>query len=881
MSHLRFVLDGQTCPGDLDPGERLLDVLRDRCGKTSAKDGCAPQATCGCCTVLVDGQPKLSCALTVEKVAGKSVTTLDGLPEEARQRLAAAFVGTGALQCGFCTPGIMVRAHALLEANDAPSNEQVCDALKSHLCRCTGYQKIVEGIQAAAACKRGEPLPAGDASGRVGTSLARYEGHELALGQRPYIADMKVKGLLEGALRLARTPRAKLVAIDPAPAMAVDGVVAVVTAADVPGQRHQGLIYADWPVLVAIGEDVRCAGDCIAVVVAKTRRAARKGAQALGVTLEVLPPLTDPEEALKPDAPKIHKNGNLLSTSMLTRGDASAALKASAYVVEETFATQFIEHAFLEPESALVVPPVGAGGEWTLYTPGQGVADDRRQVASLLGIEPDKLIVELVSNGGAFGGKEDLGVQGHAALGALVTGSPCRVTLSREESILTHPKRHPITMHYRVGCDAEGNLTAVQARLVGDKGAYASVGSKVLERACGHSTGAYRVPHVEVTALAVHTNNPPCGAMRGFGANQVAFAIEGCLDRLARQVGIDGWEIRWKNALQDGDRFGTGQRLSAVGLKQTLLAVREAYRGARYAGIACGIKNVGIGNGMPDAGQAVLEVQASGRVRIHTGFTEMGQGLFTVLIQTACEETGLPPGLFDVEASTRQPVPCGMTTASRGTVLACNATLRAARELAGAVRELSIPPDELGSHERVAARLKKIAGRRFVGEYLCDWTTKLEDSADEPVTHLTYGFATQVVILDERGTLERVVAAHDVGRVMNPVLLQGQIEGSVHMGLGMALTEELPVAGGIPKITHLGQLGLLRAHHMPRIECVFVEEPEPEGPYGAKGVGEIGLVPTAGAVAGALFKYDGRDRNRLPMKDSPAAAAILGRGRAR
>ena len=381
----------------------------------------------------------------------------------------------------------------------------------------------------------------------------------------------------------------------------------------------------------------------------------------------------------------------------------------------------------------------------------------------------------------------------------------------------------------------------------------------MLERAAGHACGAYKVPNVDVEATAVYTNNPPCGAMRGFGVNQSNFAIEGVLDRLAERVGIDGWEIRWRNALEVGDRFCTGQLLGpGVGLKQTLLAVRDAYRDARYAGIACGAKNTGIGNGMADCGRVVLRPEADGTLTLFHSWTEMGQGVHTVLRQIACEELGVPAELIRVEVDTEHELETGQTTASRSTVLGGNAVIDAARKLRQA----------LDGHP-----LEALAGREFRGEFTVDWTTPNE--AAEPVTHFAYGWATQVVLLDDDGRLSRVVAAHDVGRAINPLLVEGQIEGAVHMGLGQALSEEFVVENGLPVTETLKSLHVIPPTGMPEIECILVEEPQPEGPYGAKGIGEAALVPTAAAVAGALYAFDGVRRTRLPMKDSPAALAAV------
>jgi len=862
-NRIEFSLNATERAVEIEDGMSLLEVLRDSCGLISPKDGCSPQGQCGCCTVIVDGKALVSCAVPAKSAAGKTVLTLEGFSELERDTFADSFIAGGGLQCGFCTPGIVVRAKNLIDKTPDPTDDQINRILSMHHCRCTGYVKIVDSIKLAAKALRGEAAIQSDGkAGRVGTSTPRYEAREFALGDRPYIDDMTFPGMLHGAVLLSDHPRALVKRIDTSNAREIPGVVAVVTAADTPGQRHQGLIYNDWPMFVAEGEETRYVGDVIAAVAAVDRRTARRAAQAIEVGYEVREPITNPEDALKPDAPRLHKKGNLLSRSEIKRGDVDEALKKSTHVATHTFQTQFIEHMYLEPESSIAMPE---GDGLRVYTQGQGVFDDRRQIASFLGMPESDVFVALVSNGGAFGGKEDMSIQAQTALLAKVTGSPVKLTLSREESLRLHPKRHPIKMTYTVGCDADGRLTAVKADMIGDKGAYASVGSKVLERAAGHCTGPYKVDNVHVVSLAAYTNNPPCGAMRGFGANQAAFAIDSMIDILAEKVGIDGWEIRYLNALDVGGTFCTGQELdSSVGLKKTLEAVRDVYKSAKYAGIACGIKNVGIGNGMPEYGRAMLEVRDDGTVGIYTGFTEMGQGLFTVLQQTACEETGLPPSVFNfVSADTKYALDCGQTTGSRGTFLGCRGVQEAARKLKTDLDEKKT--------------LRDLAGKTYFGEVLIDDTVSLEAKVEKPKTHFAYGFATQVVILDDDGRIKKVVAAHDVGKVLNPALLEGQIEGSIHMGLGYALTEEFRVENGIPQTMTVNSQGLLRARHMPEVELIMIEDNHPGGPYGAKGVGEIGLVPTAPAVAGALYRYDGIRRFTLPMKDSPAARYIQGK----
>lgn len=869
MAVVELTVNATTRRIAVEEGETLLQTLRERLGLVAAKVGCA-QGYCGACTVLLDGSPALACLLATARLAGRRVVTLEGLPERQRQLLARAFVQEGAVQCGFCTPGLAMRAHWLVEKGRAGDREAVAKALGSHLCRCTGYLRVFDAIAAAgeAAASGGfatdqprrqprfaTPRPAGSGSGAgVGSSQPRYRGAELVLGEKPFIGDMRIEGMLHGGLLLAAHPRARVLRIDPAPALAMPGVVRVLTAADVPGRRFLGTIVPDWPAFVAAGEVTRCVGDVLALVVADTQRHARAAAAAVRVDYEVLSPVTSPEEALAAGAPALHEGGNVLEVCAFRRGDVDAALAGSAHTVRARFQTQRIEHAFLEPEACLALPQ---GKGLKVYSQGQGVHEDRLQIAALLALPAAAVDVELVSTGGGFGGKEDLSVQGQTALAAYLLQRPVRTVLTREQSILLHPKRHPLTLDYEAGCDAEGRLTAVRARIVGDTGAYASVGAKVLERAAGHSCGPYRVPNVDVEATTVYTNNPPSGAMRGFGANQAAFAIEGVLDMLAEKAGLDRYDIRERNVLRPGDRFATGQVMTAAcSALPVLEAVRDAFRLAPVAGIACGIKNTGIGNGMQDIGRVALRVRPDGTLLVVTGFTEMGQGLHTILRQVVAQETGLDPACMEVATRSEPEVECGMTTASRATALATMAAQRAAVQLAEAL---------------AGSSLARLAGREFLGEYVCDITVKPGTATDNPVTHMTFGYAAQVVILDGQGRIAKVVAAHDVGRAVNPLHCAQQIEGAIHMGLGYALAEDLPCAGGRPVSTRLRDLGILPAAAMPEVEVILLEVPDPVGGYGSKGVGEIGLVPTAAAVASALWAYDGVRRTALPMRDSPAA----------
>ncbi len=826
---------------DGDPGRSLLSFLREDRHLTAAKDGCSGEGTCRACTVEIDGRAKLACLTAMRTLAGREVTTVEGLPEPVRTVIGEAFVRHGAVQCGFCTPGYLARTRVLLAGNPAPSRDEVVAALRHHVCRCTGYHAIVDAVLEAAAVLRGEtPSPAVD--------TPKHGALDKALGRGPFVDDLRLPGLLHGVLRFADHPRARLLSLDATGAAAMPGVVRVLTAIDVPGERRTGLIHQDWPLLVAMGEVTRYVGDVVALVVADTEERARAAAAALVVDWEVLPALTDPEAALTSDV-LVQEAGNLVQESRLQRGgDVDAALAESAHVTTGAFTTQRIEHAFLEPEAAVARPL--PDGRLEVHSPGQGVYVDRQQVASLLALPLENVIVHQVAAGGAFGGKEDLSVQGHAALAAWTLRQPVKVKLSRGESIRMHPKRHPLRMIYSVGCDASGRLTAVKADILGDTGAYASVGGKVLERAAGHATGAYHVPCVDVVARSVHTNNLPCGAMRGFGVPQVTFAMESCLDDLCLQGGFDRWQIRWDNALAAGRLTATGQVLGeGVGLRETLLAVKDDYLRATHCGLACGIKNCGIGNGMADWCEVEIAVTAADRLEVRHGWSEMGQGVHTVAQQVVARETGIAPAQVDVVVSTADGAESGMTTSSRGTSLVGNALLEAVRPLRA----------DLATHA-----LADLVGRRYRGRWSFDRSTA-PGAPGEAITHYSYSYATQLVELDDAGAITRVVAAHDVGQAINPTLLRGQIQGSVHMGLGYALSEHLPLdPEGLPT-PYLRDLGLVPMDRMPPVEVRVIEVPDPLGPYGAKGVGEVGLVPTAAAVAAAFRAYDGHRRTSLPL----------------
>ena len=846
---ISLTLNGEPAVFEGDENTSLLKWLRNEKGLTSVKDGCSGQAACGACLVEIDGRPALSCSTPMKKLAGSRVVTIEGFPEKVRQTLARAFVAEGAVQCGFCTPGILTRAKILLAENSNPSRSEVAKALKTNLCRCTGYVKIIDAILLAAQALRENIDIEWENNPGIGYSYPKYEAYEKALGLSPFVDDLKFPGLLFGALKFSEHPRATVISIDVSKAEAMPGVIRVFTAQDIPGQRHQGLIVNDWPMMVAMGEETRCIGDVLAGVVAETEDLARQAAELIEVQYEILDPLTEVTEAGQSPV-KIHSGGNLLKETIIKRGrPVDEVLTESAHVVSGIFETPFVEHAFLETEAAVAVPDGPDGLK--VYSQSQGIFKDREQIASVLGMPEEKIDVIQVSTGGAFGGKEDLTVQHHAALYSRLIERPVKVRLSRPESIRMHPKRHRMILDYKLGCDDQGRLTALKARILGDTGAYASVGGEVVARAGTHAGGAYHVPNVDVISSAYYTNNPPAGAFRGFGVNQATFAMEGQVDELCAQGGFDPWQFRYDNALDTGLAVTTGQVLGpGIGLKKCLEELKDEYQKARYSGLACAIKNCGIGNGLKETSQTRLRVTGPNSIELCHGWTEMGQGVHTVARQMLCQALGFDDSVeITVTSATANNAMGGMTTASRATFLLGHSVIAAAEKL-----KADIGPGGLAD----------LVGREYFSDYTIDWTTP-HNVEGEIVSHFAYGFAAHLVVLDDQGRLQAVHAAHDVGRIINPALLQGQIQGGVVMGLGYALREEFVLEGGRPKSDRLSALKLIKAGDVPEIKAIGVECPDPVGPFGAKGVGEIGNIPTAPAMANAYYAFDGLRRYKLPL----------------
>ena len=833
----------------------LLRYLRDDLHLHSVKDGCS-EGVCGTCTVIVEDRAVRSCVLTTKRVTGKHILTVEGLSDFEKEAFVYAFGVSGSVQCGFCTPGMVMAGKALLDKNPDPSEADIRAAIKGNLCRCTGYRKVIDGIRLAGAILRGEAqidpeAEKGDDYG-VGKRAFRVDVRDKVLGTGVYPDDVEMEGMAHLSAVRSQYARARVLSIDASEALAMEGVAGVLTAEDVPHNKV-GHLQQDWDVMIPVGGVTRCVGDAICLVVAETEEILKKAREKVKIEYEVLTPVTSIAEAMAPDAPKVHSGGNLCQSRHVTRGDAKAALAASAHTVTQSFSTPFTEHAFLEPECAVAFPYKDGV---KILSSDQGVYDTRREVAIMFGWEPERVVVENQLIGGGFGGKEDVSVQHICALAAWKLQRPVKARFSRQESICFHPKRHAMEGTFTLGCDENGIFTGLDCDIRFDTGAYASLCGPVLERACTHSVGPYCYQNTDIRGYGYYTNNPPAGAFRGFGVSQSEFALETMINLLAEKVGISPWEIRFRNAIEPGKALPNGQIADcSTALKETLLAVKDVYEANRgHAGIACAMKNAGVGVGLPDKGRAKLTIE-DGCCVIYCAASDIGQGCKTVFCQDVAQATGLPLSRIRIGSGSTEEAPdSGTTSGSRQTLLSGEAVRGAAMQLKAALDGVDGDPDALN-------------GQSFFYEYF-EPTDKLGADVPNPKSHIAYGYATHVVILDDDGQVKSVYAAHDSGRVVNPIAIQGQIEGGVLMSMGYALTEDFPLKDGVPT-AKLGTLGLLRATQIPDIHAIYVEKDAllPVA-WGAKGIGEIAAIPTAPAVQGAYYALDGVFRTKLPLENT-------------
>ena len=847
-----FTVNGKTVTAEKN--QKLLRFLRDELRLTSVKDGCS-EGACGTCTVLIDGKPTKACVPQTDKLEGKNILTVEGLSDWEKKVYTWAFGEAGAVQCGFCIPGMVISAKALLDTNPDPSREEAAFAIRNNICRCTGYVKIIDAILLAAKCFREGKLPEAPVDWKVGSRVHRVDVEEKVTGTGQYPDDVYLDGMLYGSAVRSQYPRARVLAIHTEEAKALPGVVCVLTAADIPGINKVGHLKKDWDTMIAVGDITHYLGDAICLVAAKTPEALAQAKALVKVDYEELPAVHNPQEAILPDAPLVHREGNLLAHKHIQRGNPAEALAKSKYLITRRFSTPWTEHAFLEPECAVACPD---GDGVLVLSTDQGAYDTQHEIMGMLDLPAEQVKVRNCLVGGGFGGKEDVTVQHHAALIAYLTKRPVKVKLTRAESLLIHPKRHPMEMEFSLGCDENGIIQGVKAKVVSDTGGFASLGGPVLERACTHAAGPYHYENFEIEGHAYYTNNPPAGAFRGFGVTQTCFATETLLNEMADLVGISPWEIRLRNAIRPGEVLPNGQIVGAeTGLVETLEAIKpyydEAVKNGDPVGLACAMKNSGVGVGLPDYGRCKLVVGEDGKVHIRTGASCIGQGLGTVLVQMVVTNARLRPDEIVYERSSTLSPDSGDTSGSRQTLITGEACRRACLLLRDAMENQTL--DEL-------------KGQEFYGEYYAK-TNPLGSSVPNPVSHVAYGYATQMCILDkETGLIKKMVAAHDVGKAINPLSCEGQIEGGVVMSMGFALTEKFPLDHGKPTAKY-GMLGLFRANQIPEIKAIVVDKPGLNLANGAIGIGEITSIPTAPAIADAYFRYDGERRRSLPLDHTP------------
>ncbi|MDE0460900.1 MAG: molybdopterin-dependent oxidoreductase [Caldilineaceae bacterium] len=986
MTQLTLTVNGEERCLDVPPSRYLAEVLRYDLGLTGTKIGC-DEAECGCCTVIVDGQSVDSCIYPAFKAQGAQVLTIEGLAQTREgskdescdalelHPLQDAFIRHGATQCGFCTPGFIMQAKTLLDENPDPSEVEIKECLKDTYCRCTGYTAIISSVKAASEYMRTGWMP--DAVlppvmkplTQIGQPLQRPDAVDKVTGAALYTDDYTFDGMLFGATLRSEHPHARIRSIDADAARALEGVHAVLTHADVPGDPRHGLVENDWPVFAGGRYPARYVGDAIALAVAETAEIAQQALALIGVDYEVLEAVTDPRDALQPDAPQLHPDrpdGNLLKHIKVRHGDVEAGFAASDVVVERTYRTPMTEHAFLEPECALAVPAGYSGvrpstskekgaaeydsDKLTVYVGSQIPYSDRRQVAKSLGLDDEEVRVIGTLMGGGFGGKEDIAGQIHAALAAQATGRPVKILYSRQESLIFHPKRHSTIIRIKTGALRDGTLVAVEAELYGDSGAYASLGEKVMTRATTHATGPYVMPHARIDCYAMYTNNAPSGAFRGFGVTQSAFAVESNLDILAAELGMDPAELRRKNVMRVGVETATGQELiESVGLLECLDKVEEEIKRSeaagpssspsdpwapvqvgskRYAwGIAAGYKNTGLGGGAPDKAEAEVEVFPDGTAAIRTSSAEMGQNLVGVLAACTAQELGLPFEKVHVTVMDTDLTPDGgPSTASRQTYVSGNAARLAARAMREQMQNVlaekfDTHPEVIAFHEGLAyvdeRRLAKMHGAELpvegangtngsaggilpgstrsisfadaVNALLAEnrlpkiryeyWAPQTQPLGTGGDMHFAFSYAVhaaQVSVDTDTGevAVERVISAHDVGRAINPLSLLGQIEGGIVMGIGNALTENYIVEDGFPWTERLGQYKMPGIKMTPKMDSHIVEHPTADGPYGAKGVGEISSIPISPAITNAICNAVGVRCLALPVDQDALLLAM-------
>ncbi len=923
MSNINLSVNGQQYSLEPVAGETLSTLLRQRLQLTGTKIGCE-EAECGACTVLIDGEPIVSCIYPAERADGKTIITIEGLAQGVHEEmklhpLQESFIEHGAVQCGFCIPGQIMTAYALLKHNPNPDSADVRFALKDTLCRCAGYPAIENAILAAAqALRTGEPVQKPNIPDSihvhksVGHTHTRHDGLDKVIGTAIYTDDLVFDGMLYAKVRRAMIPHGFLTKLDISKAKALPGVVAVLTAEDIPGEHNHGLVIFDWPVMVGIGERVRYVGDALAIVAAETQAIAEQASALIEAEFDLQPVITNPVQARQEGVPQIHEKGNLLKHIKVRKGDMEKGFAEADVILEHTFHTPTTDHAFIEPECSIGVPL--PNGRMEIYVGSQIPYQDRTQVARAMGWPEERIRIVGQLMGGGFGGKEDVMGQIHVVMLADVTQRPVKLLFDRHESLLVHPKRHATQIRVKIGAKKDGRLVASETELYGDTGAYASLGEKVMTRATTHSAGPYDIPNVRADCYAMYTNNPPAGAFRGFGVTQSAFAVESMMDTLAEKLNIDSVELRRINALHVGSITNTGQELrESVGLTECIDRVEaEMWKHnphpfqpridpasphlVRVWGFAAAYKNTGLGGGAPDISNAEVELYDDGKFEVRSSSAEMGQGLVTVMRLTVAEEMAVPPEQVRVLVMDTDLTPNGgPTTASRQTYVTGNASRYAAKTLRDAItatmaEKYDVRPERIRfengivhanghsmTYAEVAKEMKSMGQQpRALYEYEAPKTQPLGTGGD---MHFAFSFGVQAAEIEVNkltGEVRvlKVISANDVGMAVNPLGLQGQVEGGVMMGLGNCLTEEFIMDNGYVVTDQLARYRIPGIMLTPEITSIIVEHPTAEGPYGAKGVGEICSIPTTPAITNAIYNAVGVRVDKLPVDQELIAREI-------
>ena len=870
MHEINFIVNGTPRRVIVDSQKSLLKVIREDLKLTGTKDGCSG-GHCGACAVLMDGEVVLSCRVPVAKAQGKEITTIEGIGTLKNPHpLQLAFAKTGAIQCGFCTPGMIVRAKSILDKNLDPSRDEIKKALQPHICRCTGYQKIFEAIELAASYLRGKTKSIElklTGKGTIGQPVTRPDALEKATGTTLYAADIAVDGC--AYIKVLRSPHhhAKIIHIDKKEAEAIPGVLTVLTAEDVKGTNILKMAGDDQPILC--GNKVRFVGDPVVAVVATSEEIASHALEKIEVTYEPLEPVLTPDEALKEGAVRVHDDrSNLFFEQPIIHGDIGKGFSEAEIVVEKSYTTQAVEHGYLENDSGVAF--VQENGQLAVMAAGQNIHAHRKTIAEALGLGLEKVRVIQTPTGGAFGGKLDVSVGGILGLAALKLNRPVKLVYTRSETFAATPKRHPFSMKVKVGAKKDGTLMALDFDVTADGGAYKSFSNSVTQRGVIHAQGPYRFPNAHVYGKAVYTTTAFKGAMRGFGVPQVAFAIESILDELASQLKMDPLALRMKNGFVKGDTTICGQVLDhTIGFQECAKTIQHLYEKALKEanvnttneikrGVGLGGVWFGPGRSAPDQSEAWAELLPNDSLQVWIGAADMGQGADTMFWQVAAEAMGFPLEKVRVCTTDTEITPDGNFSAgSRQTYVSGKAVQMAVADLKKAMDK-----NKVKTYSEMKAKglptLYKAVNKPV--------TSRPDPKTGQGVPWETYSFGIQmaeVAVEVKTGKVDvlKITSVHDLGTVINIQNVEGQLHGGIAMGLGYTLMEDFVYT----KTDSFAKLKIPRAKDMPDMEVITLSIPRVKGPFGASGTAEYADVPTAPAIANAIYNACGVRVRDLPI----------------